>query len=191
MISICLDNSIFQRQFKKSQGKTWLFCFSWEQRKLGEIAVIAKGEQINKVKLADSGRYYVLNGGMTPSGYTDSYNTRAGTISISEGGNSCGYVAFNTSDFWSGGHNYTLIQPKISSKYLYQCLKRQESGIMALRVGSGLPNIQKGRLSDITITFPHSDEQEFIADCLCGIDNLITLHQREHKYRKHRRKHYA
>ena len=82
---------------------------SWEQRKLTDIASIQKGEQINKSVLLDEGNYYVLNGGMTPSGYTNSYNTNENTISISEGGNSCGFIALNTEKFWSGGHNYTLL----------------------------------------------------------------------------------
>ena len=124
--------------------------------------------------------YYVLNGGMTPSGYTDSFNTQANTISISEGGNSCGFVAFNKENFWSGGHNYTLSQLKIDVKYLYQNLKKQEQLIMSLRVGSGLPNVQKSRLSEVIITYPNSSyEQKKIASILMGVDDLITLHQRE------------
>ncbi len=42
----------------------------------------------------------VMNGGIMPSGYYDDYNElRLGTISISEGGNSCGYVQYNKSKF--------------------------------------------------------------------------------------------
>ena len=36
-----------------------------------------------------------MNGGIMPSGYFSEYNVPAGSISISEGGNSCGYVQFN------------------------------------------------------------------------------------------------
>ena len=147
---------------------------------MAEIAVIAKGQQLNKSLLSNEGTYYVLNGGMTPSGYTDSYNTKANTISISEGGNSCGFVAYNKENFWSGGHNYTLSQLKIDVKYLYQDLKRQESYIMSLRVGSGLPNVQKARLSEVMVNYPALlKEQDKIASFLMDVDNLITLHQRE------------
>ena len=151
---------------------------SWEQRKLGEVATITKGQQINKTKLGSNGTYYVLNGGMTPSGYTDSFNTEQGTISISEGGNSCGYVNYNYEPFWSGGHNYTLLSPKICTDYLYQMLKYIEPSIMALRVGSGLPNIQKSRLNEVNIVFPSKEEQRLIGDFFTDLDNLITLHQR-------------
>lgn len=116
---------------------------------------------------------------MTASGYTDKYNTNADTISISEGGNSCGFVNYNFEPFWSGGHNYTLISPKINVKYLYQMLKFIEPQIMSLRVGSGLPNVQKSRLEDIDIIFPTEVEQKKISSYFDNIDNLITLHQRK------------
>ncbi|WP_290099061.1 restriction endonuclease subunit S, partial [uncultured Alistipes sp.] len=63
---------------------------------LSKVASIKKGQQLNGTELEECGRYYVMNGGVVPSGYYDEYNTEANTISISEGGNSCGYVQFNT-----------------------------------------------------------------------------------------------
>ena len=156
------------------------FTNDWEQYKLSDIVTISKGTQINRANLYNYGKYYVLNGGMTPSGYTNTFNTKANTISVSEGGNSCGFVAYNTVDFWSGGHNYTLLHPKINVKFLYQYLKQQEAKIMALRVGSGLPNIQKNRLSVVLISVPNVHEQKIVSDFLFYIDNLITLHQQKH-----------
>lgn len=66
---------------------------------LSEICEISKGKQINSEFLLEKGKYYVMNGGIEPSGYYNNYNVEANTISISEGGNSCGYVQFNTSPF--------------------------------------------------------------------------------------------
>lgn len=104
-----------------------------------------------------------MNGGIMPSGYYDNYNTKADTISISEGGNSCGYVQYNGSEFWSGGHCYTLrIKPTvpISTLFLFHFLKWKEADIMALRIGSGLPNIQKKDLSKVCIIVPTLDKQQ-------------------------------
>ena len=75
---------------------------------LKAIVSIEKGQQINGMSLAKTGKYYYLNGGIAPSGYIDDYNTSEETISISEGGNSCGFVSYNLQKFWSGGHCYTL-----------------------------------------------------------------------------------
>ena len=151
----------------------------WEEVKLGEITKIIKGEQKNKLSLSNTGKYYVMNGGITPSGYTNSYNTDKDTISISEGGNSCGYIQYNKEKFWSGGHCYTLhiydnYKNKIDNFYLYQYLKAKEEYIMGLRVGSGLPNIQKITLQNVTISFPSLAEQQKIANCLLSLDEKIV-----------------
>jgi len=120
-----------------------------------------------------------MNGGITPSGYTNSYNTDKDTISISEGGNSCGYIQYNKEKFWSGGHCYTLHihdnhKNKIDNFYLYQYLKAKEGYIMGLRVGSGLPNIQKIILQNVIVYFPSLTEQQKIADCLLSLDEKIA-----------------
>ena len=69
---------------------------------------------------------------------------------------------------------------KYNVRYLYQNLKKQESFIMSLRVGSGLPNVQKSRLNEVVVSYPENNtEQKEIATFLNNIDSLITLHQRE------------
>lgn len=138
---------------------------------LSNIADIIKGKQINGTELFESGDYYVMNGGIVPSGYYNDFNTPANTISISEGGNSCGYVQFNDVPFWSGGHCYTLQikSDQIDLRYLFHFLKHREQDIMALRIGSGLPNIQKKDLERFQILIPYVDEQQrcaIIFDCL-------------------------
>ena len=49
---------------------------------------------------------------------------------------------------------------------------------MALRVGSGLPNIQKTAIDGIDVVFPSEDEQKLVGGFLTNLSNLITLHQR-------------
>lgn len=129
---------------------------------LGRITKIQKGQQINGEELSEQGTYYVMNGGIVPSGYLETYNTSANTISVSEGGNSCGYVQYNSAPFWSGGHCYTLIEPKdsINYKYLYHYMKYREQSIMVLRIGSGLPNIQKKDLERFPILDISREKQD-------------------------------
>ena len=140
-----------------------LFQKSTSHQLLGNIIDIRKGKQINGSELLEEGKYPVMNGGISPSGFLNEYNTPAGTISISEGGNSCGYVQFNDTPIWSGGHCYTLhlICGDIDYRYLYHFLKHSESEIMKLRIGSGLPNIQKKDLSKFPITsYPISNQMK-------------------------------
>ena len=123
---------------------------------------IIKGKQLNADMLSEEGDYYVMNGGITPSGYFSEYNVPAGAISISEGGNSCGYVQFNEEPFWSGGHCYSLRSKNtiVDYKYIYYFLKANQTDVMALRIGSGLPNIQKKDIERFMVSFPSLQQQK-------------------------------
>ncbi|MFV0139616.1 restriction endonuclease subunit S [Empedobacter falsenii] len=112
---------------------------------------------------------------MSHSGFTDTFNKKGNIITISEGGNSCGFTNFITEDFWLGGHCYALedLVNNIYNIYLYQYLKFIESKIMKLRVGSGLPNIQKKDLSKLIIILPTIEEQTKIANFLSAVDKQI------------------
>jgi type I restriction enzyme S subunit len=167
-----------QEYFKRNT----IFCatFSWEQRKLSNLAFISKGQQLGKSEMLADGAFYVLNGGQTPSGYTNRCNTDANTISISEGGNSCGFVIYNKQKFWSGAHNYTLTSLKsVDQVFLFEALKGLEKNLMALRVGTGLPNIQKPALQSFIIGFPSFEEQKAIGRLLVNVDYSVVLHQRK------------
>ena len=143
---------------------------------LSGISNIVKGKQINGDFLADVGEYYVMNGGTEPSGYYDNYNVEANTISISEGGNSCGYVQFNRMPFWSGGHCYTIqdIVSDVETLYLYHYLKSKEDSIMKLRIGTGLPNIQKKDLAEFKVIIPAIEQQRTIS-------NILSLLERKNE----------
>lgn len=156
----------------------------WEVKKLGEIADIDKGEQLNRETLSDRDTYPVFNGGISPSGYTNKWNTEKGTIIISEGGNSCGYINFIKERFWRGGHCYQ-VKTRIEKEFLFHILKSQEKNIMALRVGSGLPNIQRGRLIGFELIIPKDEnEQKKIAQILSDMDTEIeALEKKLDKYK--------
>ena len=159
-----LKSAIYQEMFGSLVAQTL---------ELGQVAEIIKGKQVNGTELLEQGEYYVMNGGTTPSGWLNRYNTEANTISISEGGNSCGYVQYNTSRYWSGGHCYSLriLHPQETlDLYLYHFLKWQEDNIMALRIGSGLPNIQKKDLLRFPVILPVINKQKSIISILSVID---------------------
>ena len=166
-----LKSAISERLFKNIKGDVIT---------LSEICDIVKGKQINGEYLTESGEYYVMNGGTEPSGYYGDYNVDANTISISEGGNSCGYVQFNTSPFWSGGHCYSIqnIADHVDNLYLYHYLKSNEDVIMRLRIGSGLPNIQKKDLTMFKIKVPTFEQQITISTFLSSLERKADIEER-------------
>lgn len=166
-----LKSAISERLFKSVKGSIVL---------LSDICDIVKGKQINGENLSERGRYYVMNGGTEPSGFYDDYNVEANTISISEGGNSCGYVQFNTFPFWSGGHCYSIqnVTGNVDNLYLYHYLKSNEDNIMKLRIGSGLPNIQKKDLAMFKIIVPTLEQQMTISTFLSSIERKAEIERR-------------
>ena len=165
-----LKSAISENLFKAVNGDVVI---------LSEICEIIKGKQINSEFLSEKGKYYVMNGGTEPSGYYSDYNVEANTISISEGGNSCGYVQFNTSPFWSGGHCYTIqkIADNVDHLYLYHYLKSKEDAIMKLRIGSGLPNIQKKDLAMFKIKLPTVEQQKSISTFLSSLERKAEIEE--------------
>ncbi|MBN2104082.1 restriction endonuclease subunit S [bacterium] len=162
----------------------------WGKIKLHEIVKVVKGQQLNRSDLLDNGKYYALNGGVEPSGYTNNWNTLENTITISEGGNSCGYVNFNREKFWSGGHCYSLLNLKsdLNNEFLFYYLKSQERKIMNLRVGSGLPNIQRKDIENLIVMKPRIEEQKQIAEILnIAIIEIDILKQMMKKYKEQKR----
>lgn len=145
-----------------------------------EIASFSKGTQINGSDLIPNGKYDFLNGGINPSGKWSDYNVHGDTVTVSEGGNSCGYVNYMTNPFWCGAHCYYFYDLKVPSKYLYYALKSQQDLLMGLRSGACMPNIKMSALSEfeIPVTFQR-DVQENIVANLDKVSALIDLRKRQ------------
>lgn len=153
--------------------------------RLDELCQISKGEQLGRLAMLDYGTIPVINGGISPSGHTDKANNPGGCITVSEGGNSCGFVSLMAEPFWCGGHCYALKALTVDRSFLFASLKHREAEIMKLRVGSGLPNIQKKDLGRFEILVPSRAEQEAIGELADNQDyeiknleaQLAALHQ--------------
>lgn len=184
--AIRLTSQIITQLKQRNQGLAQQLLMgekSWKKAALKNIAKIEKGEQLNVLNLSNKDKYPSYSGGITPSGYTDKYNTEKDTIIISEGGNSCGYVNFIQEEFWSGGHCYSIINSSISKDinktFLFHFLKKNQEEIMRLRVGSGLPNIQKRDIELFEIEYPPLAEQNAIAQILDTAHQELKLYEQK------------
>ena len=155
----------------------------WEEKNLSDIAFISKGTQLPSDKIDTYGNFPHYNGGVDPSSFTFQSNAPADTIVISEGGNSCGFVQFIAKPFWCGGHCYTIVPKLVHNEFLYHALKGRQTSIMGLRVGSGLPNVQKTALGLFKLIIPSNyAEQTEIANILSDMDEeLFKLEVRRNK----------
>ena len=147
---------------------------------LKNIASYSKGVQINGDKLIDDGIYDYLNGGIVPSGKWNDFNTPGKTITISEGGNSCGYVNYMQKPFWCGAHCYYLFDTKINSEYLYYALKSQQDRLMGIRSGACMPNIKKTDLGMFEIKYDTDEnKQEIVVKALRNVEFIINSRLKE------------
>ena len=147
---------------------------------LKQIASYSKGTQINGDKLVASGVYDYLNGGIAPSGKWNEFNTPGGTITISEGGNSCGFVNYMREPFWCGAHCYYLFDTLQNSEYLYYALKSQQERLMGIRTGACMPNIKKADLGGFELTYDTDEQQqEYVVSVLKRVESIIEARQQQ------------
>ncbi|MBE6099470.1 MAG: hypothetical protein E7197_05385 [Anaerovibrio sp.] len=148
--------------------------------KLSDITKYSKGVQINGDDLIDDGEYIYLNGGINPSGRWSSSNVSGDTVTISEGGNSSGYVNYITEPFWCGAHCYYLYEGPSNSKYLYYALKSQQNRLFAIRSGACMPNIKKSDLGNFELEFDYNErKQDEVVAVLSGVELVIARRQKE------------
>lgn len=147
---------------------------------INDIAKYSKGQQINRDRLTKCGDYDYLNGGIYPSGKWSKYNVSANTVTISEGGNSSGYVNYMIEPFWCGAHCYYLYDVKGNTKYLYYALKSQQNRLMSIRSGACMPNIKKKDLGAFEFYYDNDQiAQNQIVSILQCIENTIVIRKRE------------
>ena len=161
-----------------------------EWKKLGEVCKVHTGSQLNRADMLERGQYPVVNGGRDYSGYTDKFNEDANTITISQGGESAGYVNWIDVNFWAGAHCYVVEDTNcLIKRFLYYILKNKEREIQISKQGAGIPGLNRETLYKQPIPLPSLSEQERIVGILdtftSSIENLkaqISLRRKQYEH---------
>jgi len=127
-----------------------------EWQPLGEVIALEKGQQLNKKFLSKTGLYPAYNGGVSYSGFTDSYNYNEDTITISQGGASAGFVNFITSKFYANAHCYVVLPnvERVQNRYIYHFLKLAQKNLMEKQHGAGIPALRTSEINSLSIPIP-------------------------------------
>lgn len=146
-----------------------------EHKTLGECCTIAKGVQLNREGLLESGPYPVINGGIDASGYWNESNFPANRITVSQGGASAGFVNFMHVPFWAGAHCFVLEKTisGCSYRFLWHCLKQNQTVLMQRKEGAGIPGLGKSTLASISIPLPPLPVQEEIVRRLDAMQEVV------------------
>ena len=161
-----------------------------EWKLLSDVCSVHTGMQLNRDDMLEEGLYPVMNGGRTSSGYTNNAKEKANSITISQGGESAGFVNWIDTDFWAGAHCYVFSDFKISKRYLYHFLKNREEQIRAKRQGAGIPGLNRNALMRLSIPVPHKDIQDSLVSKLDTFTSLISKLDEEIELRKQQFEHY-
>lgn len=143
---------------------------------LRDCCKVLKGKQLNKKELLEEGCYPAYNGGITYSGFTNKFNAKENTTIISQGGASAGFVQFVTCKFWANAHCYYL-EPNlniVNNKYLFYCVKNQQSILMDFKHGAGIPALKAEKLESISILVPPIEIQSKIVRILDRYTEINT-----------------
>ena len=148
---------------------------------LGGCCTIAKGVQLNREGLLEAGPYPVINGGIEASGYWTESNFPANRITVSQGGASAGFVNFMHVPFWAGAHCFVLEKPVsgCSYRYLWHCLKQNQTVLMQRKEGAGIPGLGKSTLASISIPLPPLPVQEEIVRRLDAMQDVVEALENE------------
>ncbi len=176
------------------------FTDPWEQRKLGdhseivaggtpstghseywnpkEIPWMSSGEINNKV-------IYSTENMISEIGFSNSsakwVKEKSVLIALAGQGKTRGTVAINEISLTTN-QSIAAIQPDdfLYYKFLFQNLEGRYNELREVSSGDGTRGgLNKQIISDLEVLAPDIKEQIKIGDFLCGIDNLITLHQRK------------
>lgn len=140
--------------------------------------------------MLEEGLYPVVNGGREFSGYTDNCNEKADAITISQGGESAGYVNWISVAFWAGAHCYVVNElDGCEKRYLFHVLKNKERDIQLSKQGAGIPGLNRETLYKQIIPIPTLSEQQHIVSILdtftSSIENLkqrIANRRKQYEY---------
>ena len=184
-----------KRKYFKSRGFSRLFCFSWEQRKLGEIGSVSMCRRIFKEQTSETGDipfYKIGTFGADPDAFIsrelfEEYKSKypypqKGDILISASGSIGRAVEFAGNNEYFQDSNIVWLNhdERLSNPFLkcfYSVVKW--AGIE----GSTIKRLYNDNILNTVICMPSVPEQKRIGLFFENLDNLITLHQRERKNR--------
>ncbi len=177
------------------------FTDAWEQRKLGDHSEIVAGGTPNtghpeywnpkEIPWMSSGEInnkviYSTDNMISKIGFSNSsakwVKEKSVLIALAGQGKTRGTVAISEIPLTTN-QSIAAIQPDsfLYYKFLFQNLEGRYNELREVSSGDGTRGgLNKQIISDLEVLAPEIQEQIKIGDFLCGIDNLITLHQREY-----------
>ena len=196
---ICRNNPHLKGTLQRVKGNLGSFAFTWEQRKLSELADFSKGQGYIKSDLKENGTPIILYGRLYTKYQTvirevDTFAdvitgavfSKGGEVILPSSGETAEDIAIasnvDKSGFLlGGGLNIVLPHKELLPTFLAIELSFGEphNSLAKRAQGKSVVHLYNEDLKEVWISFPTTDEQAKISSYIDSLDNLITLHQRE------------
>ena len=150
---------------------------AWEQRKLGEVAKIIAGGDVDKTRLTPNGKYPVIANSLTNDGivgyYNDDYRIEAPAVTVTGRGD-VGIATSRKTNFTPVVRLLAVVS-ELNTDYLANFINEQNIFVES----TGVPQLTAPQLASVKIFLPILPEQTAIGDFFSTLDRSIALHQRE------------
>ena len=173
--------------------------YSWEQRKLNELADISTGYPFDSEEFQENGRYLVITNGNIQDDFSEVVSTVGNRIDLNNRRYLTQFILnvgdiLVTMDGTVGrtakvAHNEQILAQRvgrlisnIDNEYLYQSLNTGDfsNSMIETSHGGTIKHISLKEIGNYCFfVSPNKAEQKTIGLILKNIDTLITLHQRE------------
>ena len=171
-----------KRKYFKSRGFSRLFCFSWEQRKVQDVADRFDNLRIPvaaNLRVHGTTPYYGANG---IQDYVEGFTHDGEFVLVAEDGANDlkNYpVKCVNGRIWVNNHAHVLQGKAGIADNSFLAFAISQSDIESLLVGGGRAKLNAETLMSIEFRLPCLQEQYRIGEYLTQLDHLITLHQRK------------
>ncbi|RHW48891.1 restriction endonuclease subunit S [Lactobacillus bombicola] len=170
-------SNLEKRKVPKRRFKEFENAPAWEQHKLGEIAEVIAGGDINKSKIRVTGKFPVIANALTDDGivgyYDDDFRVEVPAVTVT-GRGEIGHAKARTT-------NFTPVVRLLSIKSQHN-IYFLENSINQKRViveSTGIPQLTVPQLKNYKILVTSIEEEKQIGSFFNQLDTLITLQQRK------------
>ena len=170
--------ALFKRHFVRFEPYGGTMPPGWRVGTIGEIITPKRGKNLLS-KDAIAGDVPVVAGGLEPSVYHNTANTKAPVVTISGSGANAGFVRLWMRDVWSSDSSFIDSTMSEDVFFWYVLLKSRQEEIYGAQTGSAQPHIYPKNIAEMKCIIPAAEAIKEYCDLVSPMFEKIGLNTDE------------